>query len=162
SCATIFNIFINKQNLMLEVVKWLYEKNYEHLEGIMKSDNSFLERISQLFSISNRIFDLNLEINRDVNASDPDEMGRILSLYKEKTRQLYSDFFWEGKRDGCIHPDLSTESLLLYLDAFFALMQVRPEVSTEFKYDKRLFKEYMSILWFGMIKNERSEFMDCL
>jgi AcrR family transcriptional regulator len=158
SYAIIFRIFTSKQNLILEIIKWLYETRQKQLEDMLKGDSSFLDRINQVFYYNSQIIGMNLDIFRDATAIDSEEVARIVTSYEEKTNQAYRDFFGEGKREGYIHSNLSIESLLLYRYAFHALIQLRPEVLTEFKYNQQLFKDFMQILWFGMIvRNDESE-----
>ena len=160
SYATIFKIFISKQNLVLEIIKWLYEQRQKQLEDLLKSNGSFLDRIERMFTYNNQIVGMNLEIFCDATTIDPEGIAKIVSSYETKTTQIYRDFFEEGKREGYIPYDLSIESLLLYRYAFHALIQFKPEILSEFKYNPQLFKDFMKILWFGMIvKNEKIEIL---
>jgi hypothetical protein len=95
-----------------------------------------------------------------VNSSDSDVIYDIRSQYEAKSKELYRDFFEEGKREGYIHPDISVDAILLHRDAFRALVQVRPEIFIEFKYRRQLFQDYMGVLWFGLMsKMEKPD--DC-
>jgi AcrR family transcriptional regulator len=151
SYAIIFKYFISKDNLINEVMRLLYEQKYNLLENIVRSDYSFLERCNQMFLQNSKVLDMDPNIIDKVNSHESDVIYDMRSQYEAKSKELYRDFFEEGKREGYIHQDISVDAILLHRDAFRALIQVRPEFFTEFKYNRQLFKDYMGIIWFGIM-----------
>ena len=158
SYAIIFKYFTSKDNLVNEVMRWLYEQKYNQLESIVRSGHSFPERCSQMFLQNTKVFDIDPDIIYRANSYDSQVIYDIRAQYETRARELYHDFFEEGKRAGYLHPDVSSDAILLHRDAFRALIQINPEIFTEFKYNRQLFKDYMRVLWFGMMS--RTEGLD--
>jgi AcrR family transcriptional regulator len=160
SYAIIFKYFISKDNLINEVMRWLYEQKYDLLESIVRSNHSFLERCNQLFLQNTKVLDIDPDIIDKANSNDSVVIYDIRSQYEAKSKELYRDFFEEGRREGYIHPDISVEAILLHRDAFRALIQTNPELFVQFKYNRQLFQDYMGVLWFGLM-SKMEEPDDC-
>ncbi len=151
SYALIFKYYISKDNLINETMRWLYEQKYNLLESIVRSNHSFLERCNQMFLQNTKVLDMDPDIIDKAISHDSDVISDIRSQYEAKSKELYRDFFEEGRQEGYIHPDVSVDAILLHRDAFRALIQTRPELFIEFKYNRQLFQDYMSVIWFGIM-----------
>ncbi len=151
SYALIFKYYISKDNLMNETMRWLYEQKYNLLESIVRSNHPFLERCNQMFLQNTKVLDMDPDIIDKAISHDSDVISDIRSQYEAKSKELYRNFFEEGRQEGYIHPDVSVDAILLHRDAFRALIQTRPELFIEFKYNRQLFQDYMSVIWFGIM-----------
>ena len=151
SYAIIFKYFISKDNLINEVIKSLYEQKYNQLESIVRSNSSFLERCNQMFLQNTKVFEIDPDVINKASSYDSDVIHDTRSQYEVRSKKLYHEFFAEGKREGYIHPDVSIDAILLHRDAFRSLIRMKPELFNEFKYDRQLFKDYMRVLWFGIM-----------
>jgi len=152
SYAVIFKYFISKDNLINEVMRWLYEQKYKQLESIVRSNSSFLERCNRMFLQNTKVFDIDPDIINKASSYDSDIIHATSSQYEARSKKLYYEFFEEGKQEGYIHPDVSIDAILLHRDAFRSLISMKPELFNEFKYDRQLFKDYMRVLWFGIMQ----------
>lgn len=156
SYATIFKYFKSKQDLAFEVVRWTYEKAYRELENILKSDRPFLERVeAMMLQKSDSLDHVNFSLIKQAFAYDPDEITRVDTSYEEKKKHLYTQFFEEGRRKGFIHPDVSTDAIMLHRNALRALVLSNPRILTELEHNRDLLKGYMQILQFGIMGTQR-------
>jgi len=155
SYATIFKYFGSKQDLVVEVMKWLYEQAYHELESIIKSEKPYLERVQEMMFHKSRLYEnVDLDLFKHANSYNPQEIARIAGVYEEKKKRLYYEFFHEGKQQGIIHPEVPVDAIILHRNALRALILADPEIMTEFKYNPDLLKGYMRILLFGVTWKE--------
>jgi len=151
SYATVFKYFGSKQDLVVEVMKWLYERSYEELEEILKGDKPYLQRIQEMMFQKGRMFEnANLDLFEHARSYNPQEISRIAALYEEKKKHLYYEFFQEGKDNGLIHPDIPIDAIILCRKALMALIRTEPEIIIEFKHDAELLKGFFRILLYGV------------
>lgn len=155
SYATVFKYFGSKQDLILEVMKWLYEQAYDELEKILHSDKSYLERIQEMMFHKGRLFeDLNVDLFKHARSYNPQEIAKTAAFYEEKKQNLYHEFFQEGKKQGFIHLEIPIDSIILHRNALRALIQANPEILIELKHNKELLRGYLRILLLGIMGKE--------
>jgi AcrR family transcriptional regulator len=156
SYAVVFKYFGSKQDLVLEVMKWLYAQAYDELEEILHSDKPYLERMQAMMLHKGKLFEnANIDLFRHASSYNPEEIAQIAAFYEEKKQKLYHEFFQEGKKQGFIHPDIPIDSIIIHRDALRALIQANPEILTEFKHNADLLKGFMRILLFGIMGKEK-------
>jgi len=156
SYAIVFKYFGSKQDLVLEVMKWLYEQAYDELEEILHSDKPYLERMQAMMLHKGKLFeDANVDLFRHASSYNPEEIAQIAAFYEEKKQKLYHEFFQEGKKQSFIHPDIPIDSIILLRNALRSLVEGNPEILIEFKHNTDLLKGFMRILLFGIMGKEK-------
>jgi len=156
SYAIVFKYFGSKEDLVLEVMKWLYEQAYDELEKILHSEKTYLDRMQEMFFHKEKLFEnVNLDLFKHANSYNPEEIAKIVTFYEEKKKHQYYEFFEEGKKKGIIHPDIPIDSIILHRNAIRELFLANPELVLQFKYNSDLLKGFVRILLFGIMGKEK-------
>jgi len=155
SPVTIFKYFVSKQKLVREVVKWMLANAYQQYESVLKSDQPYLTRIQQvMFRKSEWLNTSHRSMLKAIISRDPEIKGVLESIFQEKQKQLLYDFFEEGKRSVYIDPDLSTETIMVYLEGLRGMAYTNPEFFSMIEHDRKLLGDFIRIIFFGLMGKE--------
>lgn len=155
SPVTIFKHFISKQNLVREVVKWTLANASEQRERILKSDQPYLTRMQQVMFRKSKWLDTShRSMLKAVMSRDPEIRGFVESLFREKQKRSSYEFFEEGKRLGYINPELSTETIMVYLEGLSGMAYTNPEFFSMIEHDRRILRDFIRIIFFGLMGKE--------
>jgi len=155
SPVTIFKYFVSKQNLVRDVVKWALSNAYQHHESVLRSDQPYLSRIRQVMFEKSRWLDTaHRDLLKVVISRDPEIKGFAESMFQDKQKQLMSDFFEEGKQQGYIHPDLSIDSILIYMEGLRGIAYTHPEFFAQMEHNKHILRDFIRLLFFGLMGKE--------
>jgi len=114
SQVTIYNHFGSKEELVRDCIKSLLYSMVDKYQAIIKGDKPFQEKLEMIVLEKTDIAgQFQGELMQTIYRSDPEF---IESFWQNEVTQLTIDFCEEGKEQGYISPDLSTEALLLYLE----------------------------------------------
>lgn len=124
SQVTIYNYFGSKHNLVEEMLVYYLDKIWSDYEMMLCSDLPFIEKIKKV--MFNKI--------DSANRVHPDTFTHFMKKYaagvpylekmiQEKIIPRLIDLIDEGKREGYIDPDLSNESVLMFVQMFKDYMQ---------------------------------------
>lgn len=124
SQVTIYNYFGSKHNLVEEMLVYYLDKMWSDYEMMLCSDLPFIEKIKKV--MFNKI--------DSANRVHPDTFTHFMKKYaagvpylekmiQEKIIPRLIDLIDEGKREGYIDPDLSNESVLMFVQMFKDYMQ---------------------------------------
>ncbi len=150
SHVTIFRHFRSKQDLVLEVVRWLYDQEYVELKRVLKSDAPYADRLEQMLLFKSKLHDLEkLDVIRVASASDPDLLAMTIAEFEARTNELYLKFFEEGKDKGFVSAETSVEALAFVGEGVRALLKLKPEEREKLKHDKDLLQGIVRFMLFG-------------
>ncbi len=150
SHVTIFRHFRSKQDLVLEVVRWLYDEEYREIETVLQSDAPYVDRMEQMLLFRGKLQDLErLDVIRAAGASDPDLLAMTIAEFETKANELRLKFFEEGKKKGYIDPEASLEALVFIGDGLQALLKLKPGEREKLKRDKSLLQGILRLMLFG-------------
>ncbi|GAA0716773.1 TetR/AcrR family transcriptional regulator [Clostridium malenominatum] len=118
SQVSIYNFFQSKENLARLAFFNMMDGIMSDLEALVASDLSFREKVNTMHFISseagnnfNEIFNQIEFINDPIIQNFLDEYG------KNKTVPLFMNLIKQGKLEGDLHSEISSESLLIYIHA---------------------------------------------
>ncbi len=116
SPVTIYNHFGTKDELVRDVIKTFLEKEWNNrLKVIQRDDLTYYEKVETIILNTGEISGVNSELLQKMLESDPELKEFVQDFFKE--RMIYViNFFEEGKKLGFVHPDVSTEAIMLYLN----------------------------------------------
>ncbi|GAA0429096.1 MAG: TetR/AcrR family transcriptional regulator [Bacillota bacterium] len=148
SQVTIYNYFGSKDNLVQEVIKHYINKAWWEFEELFNSDLPFHEKIKGIIfakketaqHIHSNFYDV---IMKEYAAGT----SYVEELYQKKALPKMMALFDEGRRDGFIDPNLSNESLLMYLQIFKEAMQ-REDI---YKQILPMTEDIVKILFYGIV-----------
>ncbi|MDX5475562.1 MAG: TetR/AcrR family transcriptional regulator [Bacillaceae bacterium] len=147
SQVTIYNYFESKHNLVHEVFTYYINKVSEEFESLMKSDIPFPEKVKQIIfnkkeaanSIHEELYQYFMkEYNEDVNYLE--------KIYIQRIFPLIVQLLDEGKEQGYVDPDLSTEAVMFYFQMMKEYMQ-REDIYTKIL---PLTEDITKILFYGI------------
>ena len=89
---------------------------------------------------------------------DPQTKEFFEKEYMVELIRCVNDFYTEGKEQGYIDPELSTETILRYTEIIRRGLQAEAEMTTDPEYTSKLLRELTPIFLYGIMgKQERKE-----
>mgnify|MGYP006289701473 CR=1 FL=1 len=152
SPVTIYNYFGSKRQMTIEVMKYFIHTLLDHFQRIMKSDVSFIRRLEKIMFEKNEMVRLwHVELFQKVLSQEPEMKQFMQETYQKNISTMVNEFLQEGREQGYINPDLSQESLMLFLEMFRNLSFNHPEMfETEKK--SKIIKDLMHLFQYGIME----------
>ncbi|TMV43984.1 TetR/AcrR family transcriptional regulator [Paenibacillus mesophilus] len=119
SPATIYNYFGTKEQLYADMLMNWMDKQLEQYESILDSGLSFPEKAKEI--MLREAHNLNLlseELQKAPSTEWNGLMQRIESYSEQKIMRFFMRFVALGKQEGCIHPDVTEETAMLYFSMY--------------------------------------------
>lgn len=159
SKKTIYNHFINKRDLLVEVIK----KNMESIISAMESiayarELPVLERIEQLVEYGGEELVKREQVFfDDIMKNEPDLAKRYIPLLYVKLRTIIKDLLEEAKKNDLLRKDVNMEVLpYVFIDMLEGFLQIfREEQGKLFPLPvepELLFREMIQITFYGIMK----------
>lgn len=118
SQVSIYNFFGNKENLARQVYFKMMDDIMSDLETLVESDISFKEKVSKMHSISIESGNKFIETFNKIEFVKDPLIQKFLDEYGEnKTIPLFMKLVKQGKHEGSLDKDISTESIIIYIHA---------------------------------------------
>ena len=119
SPVSIYNHFESKRGLINAVLKKILEGIYEKQKSILTADVPYWQKMQNLLNAKmNAAYEFQGEHFQTELYGDPEIQEFIGQLIATKIYKLVSDFFDEGKAEGYINPEISQESIMLFIEVF--------------------------------------------
>lgn len=154
SQVTIYNYFGSKDQLLYDTVHMFIHQRLEKFETIVDHQSmDFKDKIQQL--ITDKKEDL-LHINTDFLQSvlaDQPEIQELLTTFTENhTKPLLLKLMEQGRTTGYIHPDLSIETILFYVEMYFQAFQAMSDRTQQT--NPHFGEELLHLFFYGMMGNK--------
>lgn len=148
SQVTIYNYFGNKHNLVEETFAYALDKIWSDYEKILDSDLPFIEKIkSTMFfkiqSAHNVHPDTLIYFTKKYTSGAP----YFETIMREKIMPRVIALIDEGKREGYVDPDLSNESILIFIQMFKEYLQ-KEEV---YPHVQKLTEDLTKLFFYGLV-----------
>lgn len=152
SPATVYNHFGNKEDLMHAAVKYFLSSTAVDFSQILKGGRSFLEKMEQILSFkSDMLGQYQGEFMQTLISEDPEIRHLVDSVYLTEMRQMIIDFYEEGKRQGYVNPELSTETIMRYLLIVRSGMAAESVLSEDPEHNRQLMQELTPLFLYGIM-----------
>ena len=152
SPATVYNHFGSKEDLIRAAVKYFLTRTAAVFSEILKGDLSFLEKMQQILSYkSDMLGQYQGEFMQTVISEDPEIRYLVDSFYLTEIRQMIIDFYEEGKRQGYVNPELSTETIMRYLLIVRSGMAAESVLSEDPEHNRQLMQELKPLFLYGIM-----------
>ncbi|GAA0328088.1 TetR/AcrR family transcriptional regulator [Bacillus carboniphilus] len=116
SPVTIYNHFGTKDELVRDVVHTFLEREWEsRLQTIKREDLSFPEKVEKLIIDTTEISGVNPSFLNKMIDNDPELALFIQDFFQDRMKYII-EFFEEGKQLGYVDPDITTDSIIMYLN----------------------------------------------
>lgn len=140
SQVSIYNFFESKENLAKQAYFKIMDEIMKDLEALIKSNISFREKFEKMVHIS-----LESAKNLDGNLSysellkDPTVQKFLEEYGHNKTIPLLMDLIEQGKSEGCLDRDISSESILIYINLYNEMLKSNMSTKTRIDLGKLFF-----------------------
>jgi AcrR family transcriptional regulator len=141
SQVSIYNYFQSKANLVRQAIFAFMNEKMEESEKILESELAFQKKLEKLFFISDEADrPSSPEFFLSAMGSDPLIQNMIEEYYHSRTEPFIMRLVGQGKKEGCIDPDLSDEAIRLYIGAIQnVLVQSSPSKKVRLDLDALFF-----------------------
>ena len=152
SPATVYNHFGSKEDLVRTTVKYFLAGTAEDFRKIFEGDLSFLEKMGQILLYkSDMLGQYQGELMQTIISEDPEIRHLVDSVYLTEIKQVVINFYEEGKRQGYVNPDLSTETIMRYFEIVRKGMAAASSLSEDPDHNRKWLQEMMPIFLYGML-----------
>ena len=152
SPATVYNHFGSKEDLVRAAVKHFLTSAAADFSNILKGDHSFLGKMEQVLLFkSDMLGQYQGEFMQTLISEDPEIRHLVDSVYLAEMRQMIIDFYEEGKRQGYVNPELSTETIMRYLLIVRSGMAAESVLSEDPEHNRQLMQEMTPLFLYGIM-----------
>lgn len=124
SRVSIYNFFGSKEKLVRQSCFYFMDKIMKDLQLLVKSDLSFQEKFEKMFSISiESANDISEDFYQSQFLKDPIVLEFLEEYKNNKSIPLLMDLIDQGKKEGYIDSELSSEAILLYINSINGALQ---------------------------------------
>ena len=152
SPATVYNHFGSKEDLVRHTVKYFLAGTAADFRKIFEGDLSFLEKMGQILLYkSDMLGRYQGELMQTIISEDPEIRQLVDSVYMVEIRQSIIDFYEEGKRQGYVNPELSTDTIMRYSELVRKGMAAASSLSEDPEHNRKWLQELMPIFLYGIL-----------
>jgi hypothetical protein len=97
------------------------------------------------------------EFMQAIISEDPEIRHLVDSVYLTKIRGMVMDFYEDGKRQGYVNPELSTESIMRYMLIVRSGMAAESVLSEDPEHNRRIMQELAPLFLYGTMGKPSSD-----
>ncbi len=154
--ATVYNRFGSKDALVREVVKAWYRRALEEYRSVLETDKPFEEKFRDLLSFkSDMAAATHAEFMLAASSDDPEIRRFLESEYMVEANKSVNRFFDEGREQGYIAPDLSTETVLRYSEIIRRGINAEAGLASDPEYTAKLLRELTPVILYGIFGKKK-------
>ncbi len=151
SPATVYNHFGSKEDLVYATVKHFLTVTGAEFRNIVDGNLPFPEKLEQILLFKQDIFGQYQGELLQMIASDSKIRQYIDSAYLVEIRQTINDFYEQGKRQGYINKELSTETLIRYSEIMRKGIAAESALSEDPGRNLKLLQELIPLYLYGIL-----------
>jgi len=154
--ATVYNHFGNKDALVRATVKYFLSRTLVDFNEIFEQDLSFLGKMEKILLYkSDMLGQYRGEFMQKIISEDPEIRHIVDSLYLSEIRQAILNFYEDGKRQGYVNPELSTENIMSYMLIVRSGMAAESILSEDSEHNRRMIQELIPLFLYGIMGKPR-------
>jgi len=152
SPATVYNHFSNKEDLVRSTVRYFLTSTTAEFSKIFKEDLSFLEKMEQIFLYKTDMFgQYQGEFMQTIISEDPEIRLIVDLVYMTEAKKMVMDFYEEGKKQGYVNPELSTETIIRYSLIIRSGMAAESVLSEDPEQNRKIMQELGPLFLYGIL-----------
>lgn len=156
SPATIYNHFGSKEELVRAAVKYFLTSTAADFSKIFKGGLSFLRKMEQILSYkSDMLGQYQGEFMQTIISEDPEIRHLVDSVYLTEIKQVIINFYEEGKRQGYVNPEMSTETIMRYMLIVRSGMAAESILSADPEQNRKMMQELTPLFLYGIMGKPR-------
>jgi len=141
SPATVYNHFGSKEDLVRATVKYFLTSTAADFSKIFKGNLSFLEKMEQILLYkSDMLGQYQGEFMQTIISEDPEIRRLVESVYLTEITPYVIEFYEEGKRQGYVNPELSTDTIMHYFEIVRRGMAAASSLSEDPEHNRKTIK----------------------
>ncbi len=158
SQVTIYNHFGSKDGLVQEVVRDLMLGLMEKYRALIAGDRPFPEKLQHILLLkTDTVGQYGGELVNRVLSNDPEMQEFTQRLYDREIKPMIVSFFDEGRRQGYVNPELSSEAILGYTEILRSGLLAKPELLGGSRRAARLVRDLMKLYLYGVMGRPAAE-----
>ena len=152
SPATVYNHFGSKEGLVHATVKYFLISVAADFRKIVEGGLPFLEKLEQIILYKSDMFgQYQGELIQTLISEDPEIRQLFDSVSREEITPYVIDFYEEGKRQGYINPELSTNTIMLFSEIVRKGMAAESSLSDDPERNRKLLQELVPLFLYGIL-----------
>ena len=155
SPTTIYNLFGNREALVVEAAKSLITRIGVMAAEYMRSDLPFDQKLVGIvtgkIALASAASD---EVIAKLVSQDKNIAPFIEDMFHEVAWPMWRDFLAEGKCQGFVAPDLDEEVFMTYLDIIRAGFGAHKELIVEWRQNMDTLEKLTNIVFYGFLKKD--------
>ncbi len=156
SPATVYNHFGSKEDLVRAAIEYFLNSTLADFKNILTGNLSFMEKMERILSYkSNMLGQYQGEFMQAIISEDPEIRHLVDSMYLTEIRQLIINFYEEGKRQGYVNPELSTETIMRYSLIIRSGMAAESILSEDPEQNRKILQELAPLFLYGIMGKPR-------
>ena len=152
SPATVYNHFGSKEDLVRAAVKYFLTGVAADFRKIVERDLPFMEKMEQVLLYKSDMFGhYQGDFLHTLISEDPEIRQLVDSIYLVEIREMVINFYEEGKRQGYINAELSTETIMRFSEITRRGMVADSSLSEETEHNRKLLQELIPLYLYGIL-----------
>jgi len=152
SPATVYNHFGNKEDLVRATIKYFLNSILADFKNILTDNLSFMGKMEQiLYYKSNMVGQYQGEFMQAIISEDPEIRHIVDSVYMTELMPVIMGFYEEGKRQGYVNPELSTENIIRYMLIVRSGMAAESVLSEDPEQNRKMIQELTPLFLYGIM-----------
>jgi len=152
SPATVYNHFGSKEDLVRAAVEYLLNSTWADFKNIFGGTLSFMEKMERILSYkSDMLGQYQGEFMQAIISEDPEIRHLVDSAYMAEIMPVVIDFYEEGKQQGYVNPELSTENIIRYMLIVRSGMAAESVLSEDPEYNRKVMQELAPLFLYGIM-----------
>lgn len=154
SPVSIYNHFSSKDGLVRDILKRLMDETLGRVSAILEGEGSFIDKMQGCTTTKTSILhEVSPELIQAMCATDPELRAHLDSVTRQ-TQSMFMKLLAEGRTEGYINPDLSNETIILYIEMFKSFVMERYPSVADPQGNLKLGKELSSLFFYGLLGRE--------
>jgi len=152
SPATVYNHFGNKEDLVRATIKYFLNSILADFKNILTDNLSFMGKMEQILCYkSNMVGQYQGEFMQAIISEDPEIRHIVDSVYMTELMPVIMGFYEEGKRQGYVNPELSTENIIRYMLIVRSGMAAESVLSEDPEQNRKMIQELTPLFLYGIM-----------
>lgn len=154
SPTTVYNLFGNRENLTIEVIKKISMDSLKEYRNIIDSNRPFPEKIKLIMDRKMRSASMDVDVLDKFISTDERLREFAEEINQKETEPLLLDFIDEGRNKGYIKKNLSNEAILAYLQILQENGTVYFRLVEKYSNNPEIIEQLNDILFYGMMEGK--------
>ena len=149
SQTSIFNFFETKENLFVLSVKHITLRYLDEYEQIAEGEGSFSDKMTRFFDMKMANRHLVGSCFAFEDSGNTELFAWLSELKDSRAMPAFQKIIEQGVKEGCIRHGITTESVMLYTNAFAEVL-IRPEIFQVLERDSKVLESFFILFFYGL------------